>query len=263
MKKCSRCEIEKINLDFSKSQYEKSGGICRTCNTALMKIYRNANLKIINNYNKVVYQKYKQKIKERKRIYYLCNKANILRKVKEKCLNHKHEKKIYNKKYYLLNKFKILNQVKLYNTKNKERINILANFNLKRKRSLNVGFRLRCAISANINFYLKNNNSSKNNVSCLKYLDYSIEQLKLHLQNNFEPWMNWSNYGKFNSNTWNDDDISTWNWQIDHIVPQSTLPYTSMVDVNFKKCWDLNNLRPLSAKQNFMDGVRRVRHKLC
>jgi hypothetical protein len=28
----------------------------------------------------------------------------------------------------------------------------------------------------------------------------------------------------------------------------------------FKDCWALANLRPLSAKQNLMDGVTRARH---
>lgn len=33
-------------------------------------------------------------------------------------------------------------------------------------------------------------------------------------------------------------------------------------DENLKKCWDLNNLRPLNSKQNLIDGVRKTRHKL-
>jgi hypothetical protein len=47
---------------------------------------------------------------------------------------------------------------------------------------------------------------------------------------------------------------------IDHIVPQSDLPYSSMNDENFQKCWALENLRPLSAKQNYLDGMTRIRH---
>jgi len=64
----------------------------------------------------------------------------------------------------------------------------------------------------------------------------------------------------YNANTWDDSDSSTWTWQIDHIIPQSTFAYSSMEDEAFKKCWSLDNLRPLSAKQNYLDGVRRVRH---
>lgn len=77
----------------------------------------------------------------------------------------------------------------------------------------------------------------------------------------FVPWMSWSNYGKYNSKTWDDNDQSTWTWQIDHIIPQSCLPYTSMENDNFKRCWALENLRPYSSKQNFIDGVTKIRHK--
>jgi hypothetical protein len=33
-----------------------------------------------------------------------------------------------------------------------------------------------------------------------------------------------------------------------------------MDDEEFKKCWSLDNLRPLSAKQNILDGTSRKRH---
>ena len=84
--------------------------------------------------------------------------------------------------------------------------------------------------------------------------------LKQHLENQFESWMTWNNWGRYSLDTWKDDDQATWTWQIDHIIPQSDLPYSSMEDENFQKCWQLNNLRPLSAKQNILDGVNKIRH---
>lgn len=72
--------------------------------------------------------------------------------------------------------------------------------------------------------------------------------------------MNWNNQGTYNVQTWDSNDSTTWTWQLDHIIPQSDLPYISMEDNNFKKCWSLNNLRPLSAKQNLLDGATRIRH---
>ena len=87
-----------------------------------------------------------------------------------------------------------------------------------------------------------------------------MDELKSHLEQQFESWMNWKNYGKYNKNTWNDNDQLTWTWQIDHIIPHSTFNYESMEDEEFKKCWSLDNLRPYSSKQNFLDGVMRVRH---
>jgi len=65
------------------------------------------------------------------------------------------------KKYYLNNKNKINNYYKNY---------------YKNKRKVNVNFKIKTAISANISFYLKNNNLSKNKKSTLKYLNYSIEE---------------------------------------------------------------------------------------
>ena len=64
--------------------------------------------------------------------------------------------------------------------------------------------------------------------------------------------MNWNTYGMYYISNWDNDDQNTWKWNIDHIVPQSKLPYTSMEDDNFKKYWELANLRPLSAKENLL-----------
>lgn len=79
----------------------------------------------------------------------------------------------------------------------------------------------------------------------------------MHLEKQFELWMNWENYGIYRASVWNDENTDTWTWHIDHIIPQSLLPYTSMKDDNFKKCWALDNLRPLSAKRNILDGNKR------
>jgi len=116
---------------------------------------------------------------------------------------------------------------------------------------------LKQLVSNSINEHLKTFNLSKNGKSCSKYLDYTIEQLNNHLESLFEPWMNWKNQGIYNTNTWDDNDKSTWKWQIDHIIPHSKFKYKDMSDPDFKECWALSNLRPLSAKQNILDGNRR------
>jgi len=100
----------------------------------------------------------------------------------------------------------------------------------------------------------------KNGESMVDILPYTIKELRMHLESQFESRMTWDNWGKYSPKTWDDNDKSTWTWQVDHIVCQSDLPYDSMKHTNFKKCWSLDNLRPLSAKQNVMDGVNRVRH---
>ena len=93
-------------------------------------------------------------------------------------------------------------------------------------------------------------------------LSYTLPELNKHINMQFEYWMNWNNHGIYDPKTWDDNDPSTWTWQLDHIIPQSDLPYDSVDHPNFKKIWLLENLRPLSAKQNIVDGARRVRHNI-
>lgn len=81
---------------------------------------------------------------------------------------------------------------------------------------------------------LKKCNSSKNGESCSKYLLYTIQELKDHLESLFEPWMNWDNQGVYRIKNWNDNDSSTWTWQIDHIIPKEDLPFLNMEEDNFK-----------------------------
>jgi hypothetical protein len=118
-------------------------------------------------------------------------------------------------------------------------------------------FKMRSIISASIRSHLKLNGYSKQRKSTLKFLPYTIQELKEHLEKLFEPWMTWDNRGLYKVNEWNDTDQSTWKWQLDHIVPHSTFKYTSMEDQSFKECWALYNLRPYSAKQNLLDSNKR------
>jgi predicted DNA-binding protein YlxM (UPF0122 family) len=128
------------------------------------------------------------------------------------------------------------------------------------KGKCDICIKLRRMISGRINKSLLKIKSSKNRESSIKNLPYTIKELKEHLESLFEPWMNFNNHGQYNPNMWNDNDSSTWKWQVDHVQPHSTFKYKSIHDEEFKKCWSLSNLRPLSAKENLLDGVNRIRH---
>jgi len=132
----------------------------------------------------------------------------------------------------------------------------------KKRKQEDSAYKLRVNISIQIKKVLKRHGGSKNGQSCLKKLPYSFQELNAHIESLFEPWMNWNNQGNYHPETWDDNDTSTWTWQIDHITPQSMLSYDSLEHPNFLKCWALSNLRPFSAKQNILDGTTRVRHKL-
>lgn len=141
----------------------------------------------------------------------------------------------------------------------------------KNKRGTDYIFNLKEQISKGIYNGLKNNNSSKNNNSCWMFLNYTPQTLYNHIEilfshpGNLNPfdgsvWMTWENWGVYRVETWDDNDVSTWTWQIDHIIPHSKFNYKTMEDDEFKQCWTLDNLRPYNAKKNLLDGVNRTRH---
>ena len=209
-------------------------------------------------------------------------------KLKRKIINkkyndgHREQKNANNREFYDLNKESELNRKKNYYKNNKEKVkkrNLKWKFSNKekineaskiarqdpknkiRKRELGKLYyhknKLRKIIKSVINQALK---GKKNGKSITKYLNYTIQDLNKHINDQFESWMNWNNHGIYNSKNWNDNDASTWTWQLDHIIPHSTFKYVSMEDQEFKDCWALSNLRPYSAKQNVLDGSNRSRH---
>ena len=85
---------------------------------------------------------------------------------------------------------------------------------------------------------IKKNNGSKDS-SVWEHLPYTPEELKQHIESQFEDWMTWKNHGNGKGC-----------WNLDHIYPHSKLPYDSLEHPNFQKCWALSNLRPLSWEEN-------------
>lgn len=62
-----------------------------------------------------------------------------------------------------------------------------------------------------------------------EFVDFSIEELKVHLENQFRDGMTWENYGSF--------------WELDHIKPISKCS-------SFEEAWKLLNLQPLTTFEN-------------
>ena len=175
--------------------------------------------------------------------------------------------KIIDKNYHLKNKDKRNASSRKYQQENKIIVNKQKRKWTNEQYKNDIIFKLRALASGAIYKTLKRKNISKNGESILKYLPYLIEDLKIHIEALFshtdnltqdgKVWMTWNNWGVYDPKTWNDNDPSTWTWQLDHIRPHSTFYYETMDCEEFRKCWALENLRPLSAKQNLLDGNRR------
>lgn len=69
---------------------------------------------------------------------------------------------------------------------------------------------------------------------------YTLEDMVKHLEKKFDEKMSWENWGNY--------------WHIDHIKPKSLFKYTSPDEIEFKKCWALENLQPLEKFANIKKG---------
>jgi hypothetical protein len=272
MKTCSKCHFTKDEFHFSKGGRGYLKSQCKDCDKqyrldhkAEQKVY---DKQYYQNVKKPIYDVNKPLFKEKNAKYYKENREDVISKVREYAEENIDKVKENKKRYYEENKEATLAKGDIYYINNlpviKERAREyrLTHKDARNKHSKDrydndPAFKLRILVSTAIGKSLKNTGSSKGDKSSSKYLPYTIEGLRTHLEAQFEPWMSWDHQGKYDPKTWDDNNPTTWTWNIDHIVPQSKLTYSSLDNGNFQKSWALSNLRPLSAKQNIIDGNRR------
>lgn len=265
-KECTKCGIvKKLNKDnyhYNSGKYDFTSA-CKSCVNKQNSERYEDNLKKQGKIKKIIIKIDKNAIDK------ICTKCGILKNIKndyhydknagssglydavcKTCVNEYNRVRLSTPE----NKIKKAKQDKAYRANNNDKLK--EQRQKKRKEPKN---KIRHSISSSILKSLKLRNKRKNG-SISDYLSYSIDELVQHIESQFESWMTWKNQGVYNPNTWDDNDSSTWVWNIDHIIPHSDFEYESMEDEEFKKCWALSNLRPYSAKQNIIDGTRRVRH---
>jgi len=164
-------------------------------------------------------------------------------KIKEQNLKFAKANPTYKKEYYQNNKEQAKEWWKNRSTKQKvAKLKTNAKWKYKQYHT-NVSYKLRCIISTAIHRSLKKTIKTD---SIKKLLGYTTEELKKHLESQFEDWMNWDNLGLTATK-----EKET--WQIDHIIPVNTFDIKKCGDKEFKKCWALSNLRPLDS---FINNTR-------
>lgn len=67
-------------------------------------------------------------------------------------------------------------------------------------------------------------------------LTFTIQEFKQYFESLFTQEMSWDNFGEY--------------WEMDHIIPKKYFSYVSPDDRDFKICWSLMNLRPLTTEEN-------------
>ena len=105
-----------------------------------------------------------------------------------------------------------------------------------KKRILNPQYRLSKRMRNGIGKSLKGN---KNNNRWEKLVNYDVKQLKKHLESTMPDGYSWN-------------DFLSGNLHIDHIIPISAFNFSDIEHIDFMRCWNLDNLQLLPAKENLI-----------
>lgn len=214
MKTCADCKLEYPETnEFFNYQNKKKNRFISYCITCKRKR------------NKITFKN-----------YYLKNREKVLQKTAKYQKDNPELVKERRQKYYQKNKERILEHQKHYSSL--PEVKKMKCEREKKRRNENPSYKIQTNVSRMVRLYLNKNKGTKKS-RLWSALPYSPQELREHLENQFEEWMTWENYG-----------TGEGRWNIDHIHPQSLLPYDSLEHPNFLKCWALENLRPLCSLEN-------------
>ena len=127
-----------------------------------------------------------------------------------------------------------------YEKSDKVRRQKLARKNRKEKYKTDKNFKIKNRLRSRIYNVLKNQGTTKH-APTLVLLGCTIEELRAHIETQFEPWMTWDN--------WAHDT-----WHIDHIKPCASFDLTDPEQQ--RECFHYTNLRPLEATENMRKHAR-------
>jgi len=240
MKICAKCNLSKEDACFNKraSSKDKLSSYCKVCNRKFKAQWAIENADRVKEANLRWYEANQDIIKEKRIKEYSSNGDKIRRNKKQHYCSNKQRFRELHKKYYNSNIERIKDYRRKYYEENKEYLKKLsANISKERiKRDLN--FKLCVSLRSRLNNAIK---KGQKNGSAIRDLGCTIEELKLHLESQFQPGMTWDN--------WSRDG-----WHIDHVVPLSSFDLTDREQ--FLKACHYTNLRPLWAKENLSKGNR-------
>lgn len=222
-KKCAHCKLDKSTNEFHKATKHKDGlnSLCKGCKKISDKKYFEENKEELKIKSKEYRDKNSEMLKERKKNYYENNKEKFVEKGKIYRENNKDAVKQRKAKYRQKTK--------------KER-----NEKEKIRRKTDKRYHINCIMSQSIS---KNLSKTKNCKAWKSLVDYTLEELMVHLESKFDDKMNWENYGKGG-------------WHIDHIIPKSFFKFDSPNHPAFRAAWALSNLQPLWEHENLTKSCK-------
>ncbi len=222
MKYCPKCKQIKDNDAFGKAKGRSDGlrGWCKICTNAATAQWQKNNPEKMKLRKKRFYQNHDGYEKD----YYIKNRELIKAKVAA---------------WYATNKEKALANSAAWAANNREkRLEISRKYNRK-FRSTPKG-NLSSTVSKRMNESLRKGMKAGRHWESL--VDFTVDQLKAHIEKLFKPGMTWENYGTV--------------WHIDHKIPIAAFNFERPDDIDFRLCWSLKNLQPLEAKNNMSKRAR-------
>jgi hypothetical protein len=138
------------------------------------------------------------------------------------------------KKWFLENKDKWNKYIKEYRENNPDKIKQIKRDYERNRKASDPLYKLISNFRTAIYQVLKESNVEKNR-HYFDILQYTPEELIIHLESQFKDTMSWDNYGE---------------WHVDHKLPITSFNIEEMGDEEFMKCWDLENLQPMWGDEN-------------
>ena len=211
-KKCSKCGIDKPLSEFHKSKDRVAGVVsqCKECKKEVSLAHREKTLiRII---------KYRPRRREIAKKHYCANREKYIAKSRE---------------WYAENKERHHEQCRAWAMAHPEKRKEASQKYNQRVSSTPNG-RLNNNMRVGMNESLQKGTKAGRHWETL--VDFTIDQLKTHIEKLFKPGMTWENYGTA--------------WHIDHKIPIAAFNFERPEDIDFRICWSLKNLQPLEASIN-------------
>lgn len=245
-KVCEGCHVEKsINLFPTR----KKKGVpyvrrkCKECHKAMkraryainpsyaarMKRYADANREHLRAYWKEYDEKHKAKRHADKKRQRERDREIISQRRKDR---------------YRKNKEKICKAVSDYAKRNRPAINKRQREYQAERKKTDPSFKLGITLRARIKTALAK--GYKKAAKTTELLGCSVAELKVHLENQFQPGMSWENQGRYG-------------WHIDHIIPCAAFDLSN--EDEQRRCFHYSNLQPLWAIDNMKKGAKILQSK--
>lgn len=185
-------------------------------------------------YSRKYYSENKIEITKKGRIYGRKNAEKINGRSKQWAKDNPEKRKEYMKQYQELHREELLEYKRQWHINNRDKMREINRKHRARKRKTDLKYNLSRKMS---NAIWKSLRGNKNNKHWKSFLDYTIDNLIKRLFQTMPKGYCWENYlnGKLH---------------LDHVIPISAFNFTKPEHIDFKRCWALDNLRLLPAKEN-------------